>query len=95
MNKNEWLSMMEDASFINTMFQLYLKRTGQWKPLWDEVVGSKFHYRDTEWDSKYDTIDGDFVEVFITKTDDNITRKTILFSTFLDWCEKRKTNLNY
>lgn len=90
MNKNEWLSMMEDASFINTMLQLYLKRTGQWKSLWDEVVGSKFHYRDTVWDSKYDTIDGDFIEVFITTTDDSITRKIILFSAFLDWCEKRK-----
>ena len=90
MTKNEWLKMFEEGSFVNTMFQLYLKRTGQFDSLWDEVIGSKFHRRDNVWDSIYDTVDGDFVEVFITTADDNITRKIVLFSDFLDWCEKRK-----
>lgn len=83
--KKKWTDWLEDERFINTIFCLYLKRTGQWKPSWEEVVGARMHYRENEWDPRYDGIDGDFVELFILDGDGGFIRKTVLFSDFLTY----------
>lgn len=88
-SKQKWTERLEDAQFLDTMFEMYLKRTGQWNESWDEVIGARMHYRDTEFRSMYDHIDGDFVELFILPGDGATVRKTVLLSGFLEWQARR------
>lgn len=87
--KEKWSERFEDAQFVNTMFELFLKRTGQWDTLWGEIVGTRMHYRDTEWEQQYDEFDEDFIELFILRNVGDVVRKIVLFSEFLEWQEKR------
>lgn len=88
-DKKWWIGKFDDGIFLAGMFEMYLKRTKQWERFWDEVVGTKLHYRDTEWRSEYDGLDGDFVEVFIRDVDRQIISKCIVLSDFLEWQESR------
>ncbi len=87
--KNWWMEKFNDGVFLAGMFEMYLKRTKQWERFWGEVVGTKRHYRDTEWRSEYDELDGDFVEVFIRDVNGQIITKCVLLSDFFEWQESR------
>ena len=90
-DKNWWISRFDDGRFLIGMFSLYFKRNKMWEPLWDEIVGTRLRYRDGEWRSEYDELDGDFVECFILTADGQVVRKCVLLSDFLDW-QKNRTN---
>ncbi len=90
--KNFYIERHQEGLFLRTMLEMFLKRTKQWKPEWEKVIGEDFHYRDCEWRSEYDAFDGDFFSVYV-KTDDNTFEEyCILFSDFLKWQEERHTN---
>lgn len=85
-----WKKEFEEGAFLRGIFETYLKRSGLWKGDWSEVTATRFRYRSNVWCSKYDKLDGDFVEVFIEKIDDTIISECVLFRDFLKWREKIK-----
>lgn len=85
-----WKKGFEEGAFLRGIFETYLKHSGLWKGDWSEVTATRFRYRSNVWCSKYDKLDGDFVEVFIEKIDDTIISECVLFRDFLKWREKIK-----
>lgn len=83
--KKYFREKFEDGIFLGVMFDLYLKRNKLWKNYWSEIVGQKYHSRNTEWRSEYDEFDGDFVELFIKNNDGTFCTKCFLYSDFIDW----------
>lgn len=83
--KKFFCKKFKDGIFLGAIFELYLTKNKLWQNYWSEIVGQKYHYRDTEWKPEYDEFDGDFVEVFIKNNDGTFSTKCFLYSDFIDW----------
>ena len=91
-DKKSYLEYEENGKFLITMLGLFLKRTKQWKAGWLELIGEDFHYRSSEWDTKYDEFDGDFFSVYAKTGDGTFEEYCFLFSDFLKWDKDRHDN---
>ena len=79
----------ENANFLKAIFKKFLLCTGRREDNYKEIIGTKFHYLNSEWRDEYIKYDGDVFECFILTAKDELVKLCFLYSDFKKWQEKR------